>query len=66
MDDDQFRELKQRILDLGLIVAKLRMDLHARAQIEDNRWSILHGALFDDLPEEIDVPEDIRKFFGKG
>ncbi|MBN9074307.1 MAG: hypothetical protein J0H34_22445 [Rhizobiales bacterium] len=69
MTDEQFRELRQLLLDLQVRVSELEMHLKRQDEIASHRQSLIFewcaplkykNAM---LTTEIDIPDDLRKFF---
>lgn len=73
MTDDQFHELKQLILNLSVRVEALELHLNRQDEIADHRHSQIYRwcapyeykMKVERLPDEVDVPGDLRKIFPK-
>jgi hypothetical protein len=69
MTDEQYRELRQLLLNLAVRVEELELHLKQQDQIATHRQNLIYEwcAPLDlknsMLTTEIDIPDDLRKFF---
>ncbi|MCO5085143.1 MAG: hypothetical protein M9939_26680 [Mesorhizobium sp.] len=68
MTDDQFRELRQLILNLAIRVEAIELHLKRQDELSEHRFGLIYEwcapasykAKVDSV--EIDVPDDLRRF----
>lgn len=60
MDDKQFRELRTLILEQGVKIAALTMEVRALKQAVETTEVVYLSP--DDVGDPVDVPEDLKKF----
>lgn len=51
MSDEQFRALRQLILELRMEISSLKLSLKARQELEDERFRMIFEALYEN-PED--------------